>query len=273
MLAAQLELGPDTRVLITGASRGIGRAIAEQFAARGCTLGLVARSSDELERLTDQLGHGVRAHALSADVGDPEQVASAVSSFIAKSGGLDVLVANAGIAYYGPFRDLPLEEVERMTRVNWLGTVWSVAAALPAMLDRARGRIVIVSSAAGHRAFPWAAVYGATKFAQRGFLEALRHELSGSGVGVTGVYPGEVQTHLHDDDRSHDRMPDWYRPGAAIPPSRVAEAIVNAVVHERRAVFVPPVTRLLGIVHGFSPALADRMLRLLMGRTAAPAGD
>jgi short-subunit dehydrogenase len=269
-----VQLGPDTRVLITGGSRGIGRATAEQFAARGCTLGLIARSSDELERLVEELGRGgATAQALSADVGDPEQVASAVSSFVAEAGGLDVLVANAGIAYYGPFRDLPLEEVERMTRVNWLGTVWTVAAALPQMLDRARGRIVIVSSAAGHRAFPWAAVYGATKFAQRGFLEALRHELSGTAVGVTGVYPGEVETHLHDDDRTHDRMPDWYRPGAAIPPSRVAAAILDAVEHDRRAVFVPPVTRMLGIVHGLSPALADRMLRLIMGRTAAPASE
>jgi short-subunit dehydrogenase len=90
-------------------------------------------------------------------------------------------------------------------------------------------------------------------------------------VGVTGVYPGEVETHLHDDDREHDRMPDWYRANSAIPPARVGNAIVEAVEHDRQAVYVPPVTRVLRIVHGLSPALADRMLRVIMGRAAAPA--
>jgi short-subunit dehydrogenase len=269
-----VELGPDTRVLVTGASRGIGRATAEAFAARGCTVGLVARGAEELEQLAGELRRrGVAAYVAAADVGDREQMEAAVSRFIEEAGGLDVLVANAGIAYYGPFRDLPVAEAERMTRINWLGTVHSVAAALPHMLDRAKGHIVIVSSAAGHRSFPSAAVYGATKFAQRGFLEALRHELSGTGVGVTGVYPGEVETHLHDDDRAHQRMPEWYRPGAAITPSRVASAIVEAVEHSKRAVFVPPVTRILGIMHGISPSLSDRLLRLMMGRTAAPASS
>jgi NADP-dependent 3-hydroxy acid dehydrogenase YdfG len=158
-----------------------------------------------------------------------------------------------------------------MTRVNWLGTVYTVGAALPEMLDRASGWIVVVSSAAAHRSFPSAAVYGATKAAQNGFLHALRHELSGTGIGVTGVYPGEVKTHLHDDDRSHARMPDWYRAGAAIAPSRVASEIVAAVERERAAVYVPPVTRLLRIAHGLSPKLADRMLRVIMNRSAAPA--
>jgi short-subunit dehydrogenase len=157
-----------------------------------------------------------------------------------------------------------------MTQVNWLGTVYTVAAALPQMLDRASGWIVIVSSAAGHRSFPWAAVYGATKAAQKGFLEALRHELSGTGVGVTGVYPGQVKTHLHDEDRAYERMPDWYRPQAAIAPARVADGILNAVERESAAVYVPPLMRLLRIAHGVSPALANAMLRSILGRTAAP---
>jgi short-subunit dehydrogenase len=267
-----LRLGPDTRVLITGASRGIGRASAQAFAERGCRLGLVARGRDELEQLAERLREGrVAAEPLEADVAVYEEVKSAVERFVAEAGGLDVLVANAGVAHYGPFRDLPVEEIERMTRVNWLGTAYAVKAALDHMLDRATGQIVVVSSAAGHRAFPWAAVYGATKFAQRGFLEALRHELSGTGVAVAGVYPGEVETHLHDEDRAQGRMPDWYRPRAAIPPERVAAAIVDAVEHSRKAVFVPPLTRALGLAHGISPALADRMLRLVLGGTAAPA--
>lgn len=256
---------------MTGASRGIGQAAAEQFAARGCTVGLIARGPEQLEQLVARLrGEGRNVFAFSADVGVREQVEDAVGRFLESAGGIDVLVANAGIAYYGPFRDLPVEEAERMTRVNWLGTVYTVTAALPQMLARRSGRIVIVSSAAGHRSFPSAAVYGATKAAQRGFLEALRHELAETGVGVTGVYPGAVKTHLHDDDRANARMPQWYRPQTAISPSQVAAEIVDAVEHDRADVYVPKITRLLRIVHGVSPALADRMLRAIMGRTAAP---
>ena len=266
-----VRLGPDTRVLVTGASRGIGRATAEQLAERGCTVGLVARSAKQLEAQAAELGgRGANAIPLPADVGSREEVEGAVASFAEQAGGIDVLIVNAGIAWYGPFRELPVEEAERMTRVNWLGTVYTVSAALPQMLERGSGWIVIVSSAAAHRTFPSAAVYGATKAAQKGFLEALRHELAGTGVGVTGVYPGEVKTQLHDDDREHDRMPEWYRPGAAIQPERVGREIVAAVENERSVLYVPPITRLLRITHGISPKLADRMLRVIMNRTAAP---
>jgi short-subunit dehydrogenase len=265
-----VRLGSDTRVLVTGASRGIGRSLCRRLAERGCTVGLLARSAEQLEQLAGELGPG-RAIALVADVSEREQVEAAVARFVEQAGGLDVVVANAGVATYGPFSTTPTEEAERMTRVNWLGTLYTVGAALPVLLAEGRGQVVIVSSGAGHRAFPWAAAYGATKFAQRGFLEALRHELSGTGVGVTGVYPGAVETHLHDEDRAHRRMPDWHRPRAAISPDRVANAIVEGVEQERRAVFVPPVVRLLAILHGLSPTLADRMLRAVMGGTAAPA--
>jgi short-subunit dehydrogenase len=267
-----VQVDRGTRVLITGASRGIGRSVAEAFAARGCTVGLVARSGDELAALAKELdGQASAVVSLPADVGDRSQIEGAAATFMEQAGGIDVLVANAGIAHYAPFRELPIDEAERMTRVNWLGTVYTVAATLQHMLERGQGWIVITSSAAAHRTFPSAAVYGATKAAQSGFLQALRHELAGTGVGITGVYPGEVKTHLHDDDRSHQRMPDWYRSGAAIPPARVADEIVTAVEKGRSSVYVPPLTRLLRIVHGISPKLADRMLRVIMNRTAAPA--
>ena len=263
-------VGSDTRVLVTGASRGIGRATAEAFAARGCTLGLVSRSKDELEELGRELtGRTREIHVLPADIADEEQITKAIADFVDRTGGLDVLIANAGIAFYGPFRESPLQEAERMTRINWIGTLFTVAAALPHMVERATGRIVIVSSVAGHHSFPQAAVYGATKFAQRGFLEALHHELAGTGIGVTGVYPGSIETNLHDHAREHGRVPDWRQKGIA--PERVAEALLEGVEKDRRAVFVPRATRLLGLVHGISPKLADRLVRRTLGRAAAPA--
>ena len=154
---------------------------------------------------------GPRAVALPADVGDRAQVEAAVARFIDEAGGLDLVVANAGIAHYGPFLRQDVEQIEAMTRVNWLGTVYTVERRSAISSTARSGHIVIVSSGAGLRAFPWAAGYGATKAAQRGFAEALRHELSGSGVSVTTVFPGEIATHLHDHEK--DSLPDWYHGG------------------------------------------------------------
>jgi short-subunit dehydrogenase len=258
-----MELGSGTRVVVTGASRGIGEFFARAFADRGCTLGLVARSEDGLLAVVDALpGDGHRA--LPADVADQESISAALERF----GDVDVLVANAGIAHYMAFADLPLERAEQMTRINWLGTIYTVRGALPRMLERGRGHIVVVSSGAALRTFPEAAVYGATKAAQRGFSEALRHELHGTGVSLTTVYPGEIKTHLHDHER--DRMPAWYSAGDAASPEELAKRVVRAVERDRRAVYYPPIVRLLRIVHGLSPRASDLMLRTLRGKSAAP---
>ena len=262
-----MQIGTGTRVVVTGASRGIGRAIAESFAERGCEVGLVARSEEELNEIVLALP-GEGHEALAADVGDREAVERAIGDF----GPVDVVVANAGIAQYGPFRDMDIDRAERMTRINWLGTLYTVGAVLPGMLDRARGHIVVVSSGAGVRSFPWAAVYGATKSAQRGFAEALRHELSGTGVSLTTVYPGEVRSHLHDHDQ--ENMPDWYQgKEKAAPAEPLGRAVVEAVEQDKRAVYYPPIVRLLRVMHGISPQLSDRVLRVLRGGTAAPRTD
>jgi NADP-dependent 3-hydroxy acid dehydrogenase YdfG len=227
----------------------------------------MARSEEELNELALALP-GEGHEALPADVGDADEVARAIAEF----GPVDVVVANAGVAHYGPFRDMGMDKVERMTRVNWLGTVNTVAAALPGMLDRARGHVVIVSSGAGLRSFPWAAVYGATKSAQRGFAEALRHELSGTGVSLTTVYPGEVESTLHDHEKA--TMPDWYQgKEKAAPAEPLGRAVVQAVEDDERAVYYPPLVRALRVVHGISPKLADRMLKTMRGGTAAPRTD
>jgi short-subunit dehydrogenase len=261
-----LDLLPGTRVLVTGASRGIGEAIARAFAARGCMLGLVARSTEQLEQLAAALpgdGHVV----LGADVTDPASIAGAVERF----GAVDVAVANAGITHYMPFSDLPLEQAEEMDRVNWLGTLYTVKAALPGMLERRRGHIVVISSGGGVRGFPWAAVYNGTKAAQRGFAEALRHELDGTGVSVTTVYPGEIATSLHDHELH--RMPAWYRMERRSPAGPLGEKVVEAVERDRREVFYPPIVRLLRIVNGVAPRAGDVMLRRILGESAAPRRD
>jgi short-subunit dehydrogenase len=265
-----MRIQPGTRAIITGPSRGIGRALAHALAERGAVLGLAARSEAELEALAADLPG--EHHVLKCDVGDRASVRAAVETFLERSGGLELVVANAGVAHYGPFHALDVEKAEQMTQVNWLGTLYTVEAALPHLLGRAHGHIVVVSSGAGWRAFPWAAVYGATKAAQRAFAEGLRHELSGTGVSLTTVFPGEIASSLHDHDKAS--MPDWYKGGPdAARAEDLAAAIVKGVEADARTVFFPPLVRLLAAAHGVSPKLADAVLRRLRGGTAAPRRD
>jgi short-subunit dehydrogenase len=250
-------------VLITGASRGIGAALARQLAARGCVLGLVARGEQGLRELVASLpGDGHRA--LPADVADRDSIRSAV----AELGDVDVVVANAGVADYGPWLDLEQPLEDRMTDINWLGTLYTVRAALPGMVERGRGHVVVVSSGAALRTFPGAAVYGATKSAQRGFAEGLWHDLDGTGVGVTVVYPGEIGTNLHD--HQPEKLPTWRKGGHEADVDECATAIVDGIEKDRRGVYFPREVRLLQAVHGISPRLADLMLRRLRGHSAAP---
>jgi short-subunit dehydrogenase len=264
-----MRIDGTTRALVTGASRGIGLELARALAARGAAVGLLARSAAELDMLAAELGP--RAVALPADVGDRGQVEAAVERFIAEAGGLELVVANAGIAHYGPLLAQDVDKLEAMTRVNWLGTVYTVKAALGHLVDHASGHIVIVSSGAGLRAVPGAAGYGGTKAAQRAFAEALRHELGGSGVSVTTVFPGEIATHLHDHEK--DALPAWYRGDErAADAARLAAAVLGAVERDKRSVAYPGVVRLLGL-NGLSPRLADAIVRRLRGSSAAPRRD
>lgn len=259
------------RALVTGASRGIGAALARELAERGLVVGLAARSADELEALLASLP-GEGHLALECDVGSRASVEGAIGRFVEEAGGLELLVANAGITHYEPFLEAPVEAAERMTQVNWLGTVYTVHAGLAPMVAARNGHVVIVSSGAALRSFPSAAVYGATKAAQRAFAEALRHELADTGVSLTTVYPGEIATSLHDHEK--ERMPAWYRGGPdAASPADLARAIVKAVEGDARALHYPPIVRLLGVLNTVVPRGADLFLRRLRGVTAAPRRD
>jgi NADP-dependent 3-hydroxy acid dehydrogenase YdfG len=266
-----VRLSSGTRALVTGASRGIGRALAERLAARGATVGLLARSTAELEALADALP-GAHVVLGGVDVGDRAQVEAAVERFVSEAGGVDLVVANAGLTHYERVAEQSVEHIEEMTRVNWLGTIYTVKSALPHLLREGNGHVVVVSSGAALRSFPQAAVYGATKAAQRMFAEALRHELTGTGVSLTTVYPGEIATSLHDHEK--DRMPSWYRGGPGAVPARVlADKVLAAVEADARQLHHPPLVRLLGVVNGASPKAADALLRRMRGPSAAPRTD
>lgn len=265
-----MQIRPGTRAFVTGASRGIGAALTRALAERGAIVGLAARSTGESAALAARLPG--EHHVLECDVADTASVRSAIESFAEQAGGIDLLVANAGITHYGPYRSQSLEQQLQMSEVNWHGTLRTVQLGLPHLLDGGSGHIVVVSSGAALRSFPGAAVYGATKAAQRMFAEALRHELSDTGVSLTTVYPGEIATSLHDHEK--ERMPDWYRGGPdAASADELAAKVLRAVERDQRAVWFPPIVRLLGVLHNVDSRAADALLRRLRGRTAAPRKD
>lgn len=261
-----MKIDHNTRAFVTGASKGIGRAIAVELASRGARVGLLSRGKDALAEVAAGLpGDPI---VLPADVSDRGEVARAVEEFVEVAGGLDLLIANAGIAHYGPFMQTDLDKLEQMVSVNVLGCIYTVRAALVPMLRSASpGHVVVVSSGAGLRAFPDAAVYGATKAANRAFAEALRHELAETEIDLTTVFPGEVETDLHTHE--WEQMPDWREGDDELDPAELAQQVAAAIEAGDRAVYAPKLVRLLG-VNGIAPGVVDRLLRKIRGDSAAP---
>jgi 3-oxoacyl-[acyl-carrier protein] reductase len=171
---------------ITGASKGIGAAVAQTLATEGASLGLASRSGADL---------GIEgALGFRCDVRDHKQVEAAVAATVDKFGKLDVLVVNAGVGSYFPFLDTPLEDIDEMIDVNVKGMLYSVRAALPHLLASGGGDLVTIASEAGRRGLPGESVYVASKFAQVGLTRSLDHELRQRGVRCSNVCPGGVAT-------------------------------------------------------------------------------
>jgi 3-oxoacyl-[acyl-carrier protein] reductase len=186
---------------ITGASRGIGAAVARMLHDRGCNLALASRSGDDLglERVT----------AMAVDVRDLDGLTALANNTAERYGGIDIVVPNAGVGAYGPFLDLSREHLDEMLDVNLKGTVYAIRAALPHMLGR-EGDVVTLASEAGRRGLPNEAVYCASKFGQVGLTRALDHELREHGIRCTNVCPGGVATDFALEEgrgRTEDVLP------------------------------------------------------------------
>jgi NADP-dependent 3-hydroxy acid dehydrogenase YdfG len=188
--------GGDAIVVVTGASRGIGRATALRLARGGARVIAGGRAEDELQALAREHA-GIRARVL--DVADPESVRAFVDAVLADHGGVDVLVANAGIGVFGPIESLALADWDRVFDVNVRGTFLMTQALLPTLRAR-RGHIVVVTSDVSARTFAHGALYTASKHAQRAFTRALQMEVEADGVRVTEVRPGVVATHFGGTD-------------------------------------------------------------------------
>jgi NAD(P)-dependent dehydrogenase (short-subunit alcohol dehydrogenase family) len=172
--------------LVTGASGGIGAAVARRLHESGASVGLLSRHGDDL---------GLeRALGLTCDVRDRVAVRSAVDAVAERFGHLDIAVANAGMGAYGSFLELDPEQLEAMIDVNLKGTLYTAAAALPHLIESGESDFISLASVAGLRGFPGEAVYNASKFGQVGFTRALDHELREHGVRATCICPGGVHT-------------------------------------------------------------------------------
>jgi 3-oxoacyl-[acyl-carrier protein] reductase len=208
--------------LVTGASRGIGAAVAHSLAAEGVRLALASRSGDDL---------GLDgAVARPCDVRRPDDLEALAAEAVKRFGGIDILVANAGVGAYGPFLDLPADQLEEMIDVNVKGTLYAVRAVLPHLLESNAADIVTLASEAGRRGLPLEAVYCASKFAQVGFTRALDHELREQGVRCSNVCPGGVAT---DFAMGRGRTPDMPALAGMMTPEDVAEVVLFVITRPR----------------------------------------
>ena len=193
-------------VLITGASSGIGRALALELGRKGARLGLLARRAETLNEIAKEIeSAGGQALVLPADVKDPDAVRDAANKLRACFGRIDVLVANAGVGVTTDVADLQAREVAEVFQINVIGAVNSVTAVLPEMIEQGSGQLVAISSLAGYRGLPKSAAYCASKAALSSFFESLRVDLHGTGVDVTIIHPGFIKTPLTAN--RHARMP------------------------------------------------------------------
>jgi uncharacterized protein len=239
-------------VLLTGATGGIGQAIARALDAQGARVLLTARRADQLDRIAAELGG--RPETLPADL------TYDAGALVERAGAVDVLVANAALPASGPIDDFTPEQIDRALDVNLRAPIQLARALLPGMVERGGGHVVFVSSLSGKVASVGSSLYSATKFGLRGFASGLREDLHGTGVGVTVVFPGFVSDAGMLAD-SGVRLPRWVGTRTA---DQVAEAVVRGIERDRAEIDVAPLSLRAGALAGsVAPGTFARVQRRL----------
>jgi uncharacterized protein len=244
------------RALITGATGGIGAAIARELHEHGATVLVSGRQADVLERLRVELG--ARAEVLVADLADRD----AVAALPGRAGQVDVLVANAALPASGPMLEYEPGQIDRALDVNLRAPIQLARALVPAMAERGYGHVVLVSSLSGKAGAPGSSLYSATKFGLRGFAQGLSGDLHGSGVGVTTVFPGFIR----DAGMFHESGAELPRGVGTRTPEQVARAVARGIGSGKLEIDVAPLTVRLGATaSGIAPAAVARLQRRLGG--------
>ncbi len=248
------------RAFVTGASSGIGRALALRLGREGARLALVARRVRELDSLAAEIRRaGGEALVLPCDLAERTQVDRACAQALAQLGAVDLLVNDAGYGRHRPFVEWELEDMERMTRVNYLAPLQITHRLLPAMLAQRRGFLVFVGSVAGRLATPFETAYAASKFALAGLAEALSLEVEDEGVHVLTVFPGVVRTAFFDE-AAWRALPAVAR-RQAVEADALAKAILRALRHGRRELTVPRALAAAYLVRSLAPSFFRRQVK------------
>ncbi len=244
--------------IITGASSGIGQAVAAEFAGRGANVVLAARSRDKLNRLAADLAPlPGRALAVKTDVTESLSVEALVRKTAEEFGSVDILINNAGVGLFAPIADGNVQNARYLFEVNFWGALHCIQTVTPYMLDQAGGHIVNVSSVAGHVSPPYMGMYAATKHALAAVSDALRIELGGTGVGVSTIYPGLTDTSFTENMLQEVEAPQIPPIARFVGAKVVARRIFQAVRWGLRDVYVSPEDVALVMADAALPQLLD----------------
>jgi NAD(P)-dependent dehydrogenase (short-subunit alcohol dehydrogenase family) len=245
----------DKVAIVTGASDGIGRATALALARQGACVAISARREAQLERVAHEIKeYGRDAQVVIADVTVISQVERLVGEVMERWGQIDILVSNAGEYVRAPVKSLTLPVLQHSMAVNFYGGIHAILAVLPHMRQRNSGHIVVVTSMNGKKGMPMDAPYAAAKFALTGFVEVLRQELYGSGIFVSNILPGRVDTEM-----IRNLKVPWI--SAKIAPEAVARAILIAIEKHKPEVILPPLAIGLHYINVLSPRMGDAIAR------------
>ena len=246
--------------VVTGASSGIGRALALRLAREGARVALVARREAELEAVAAEIARaGGEALVLPCDVSDRAQVFAAAERAVQHFGQIDLLVNNAGYGHHRRFLDWDVDDMERVMRVNYLGALYWTKALLPQMVERRSGWIVLMASLAGRIGVPEESAYVASKFALVGLGEALSIELEDDGVHVLTVCPAIARTEFFDDE-ALTRMPPVSK-RSMIEPEVLVDAVIKALAQGKHQITVPGRLAAAYIVKALAPGFLRRSVK------------